>query len=464
MFGKGLMAEKLRGTTLEDGEDVFIVATSGGVYKVNTATGAVIWKSKLPKVGMVTSAVTKLKLVRSIGDKSAFYYMDKNYAMAYNISTGAQMWAKPAKQSGLVDRVIYDPEGLIIASKIDPNNSAKPKINMFNYKTGVGKWDKGAKMKGTVSHYKYSNKGLILAMRNADGNYFINIVNLDNGTFQLDKHLKVKGSLKEIRLVPKGLLYRTNSQINILNLTTGDPVFDKPIKAGMNYRLISADQGDKMYVFSGSTSMIYELNTTKGTFSTITKEKISFEYKEIPKKIEIRDEGIFLSSDQNIMLIGYDGKKMFHIYHPAPAPGKFWQALAGISAAMNAMDGMRYAAASAQLGAAANKTNDPSSRAMYDGFGQLSAQVSEAKLKNAGTAMKMMKQRYTNTAAVGNHVMMMTKIGKGEYGLVKLNKSSGVTDRKISFGKDKDPSYQIDDISNLLFYRESPRAIACYDL
>jgi hypothetical protein len=118
--------------------------------------------------------------------------------MAYKMSDGSQVWKQVAKQSGLVDRVIYDPDGLIISSAVDPkNNIVKPKLSLFDYETGIQKWEKGAKLNGTVTHYSYSKKGLVIAMQSEAGNYSINVVNLSSGEFMLDKPLKIKGTLQE---------------------------------------------------------------------------------------------------------------------------------------------------------------------------------------------------------------------------------------------------------------------------
>ena len=462
MFGKGLFAEKIQGKPLEDGAEAFVTATSGGVYKVNTNTGEVIWKTPLPKVtGAISSTETETKLLRSVRPDE-FFYLNNKFAMSYKISDGSQRWKQVAKQSGLVDRIIFDPDGLIIASAIDPNNNiVKPKISMFDYDTGVEKWEKGAKLNGTVTAYSYSKKGLVIAMESEKGNYSINVVNLANGEFMLDKPLKVKGTLEEIRLNDKGVLYLTTNEINMLNLTTGAPVFTKSIKASEDHTVLRTEKDKSMYAYSTSEGALYRVNPDAASIQSIA-SGIKLDDNEVPYKLETRDNGILLQSNQNITLFSFDGKQVYHSYYPAPTISNFAKVVYGISATLHSYDAMRYGAASAAFSGAAANESDPGYRAMYAGFGDLCNQVSNASMSAAKAEMAMINKRYNATASADNFVFMNTKLDKGEWGLVKLNKTSGARESSISFGKDKEPDYQIDDVSALLFYRSQANEIVCY--
>src|SRR6185436_5757977 len=210
-------------------------------------------------------------------------------------------------------------------------NNAKPKISMFDYETGVEKWEKGAKLNGTVTAYSYSKKGLVIAMQSQAGDYSINIVNLSTGEFMLDKPLKVKGTLEEIRMTDKGVLYLTTNEINILSLTTGDPVFSKSIKAGEDKEVLRTEKDNLIYAFSTADNTLYKVNADAGT-STAIASGIKFEGNETPSAIEARDNGILLSSNQNMTLFGSDGKQIYHSFFPAPSISNFAKAVYGISA------------------------------------------------------------------------------------------------------------------------------------
>ncbi len=469
LFGKSIFSEKIDSRPIEENGDAFVLATSGGltggqVYKISTSTGEVIWKAALPKLsGAQTTTVTETKLIKSVADPKTFYYLKGQNVMAYNFSDGKQAWSKPAKQSGLADRIIYDPEGLIIASAVDPNNNLiKPKLNMFDYKTGEAKWEKGAKLSGTVTNYSYSDKGLVVAMESEKGNYYINIVNLSSGEFVLNKDLKLKGALEEIKLCDKGVFYKTSNEVNILNLSSGDPVFPKSIRADKDQRLISSWKDESCYVFNPSDATLYEVSLKSASQKPLVKEQIQFSEKEIPTVIETRNNGIMLGSSQTVALYGFDGSKKFQTYFPSTGQSGFMKALLGVSAVLYAMDGLRYSAASAAFSGAAMQTKDPAGRAMFDAMGQVTGQVGSMAMSAAGAAMAELKKRFKATAAANNYVFMLTKIGDKEMGLVKINKDTGAKEGQISLGKDKTPSYQIDDISNLLYYRSNSNEISCY--
>jgi hypothetical protein len=114
--------------------------------------------------------------------------------MAYDISSGKPIWAEPAKQRGLPDRVIYDPVGLIVASAVDPNNTLfKPTMAMYDYKTGKELWEEQVKLKGTVTAYSYSDKGLLISMDGGNGKSLVNIVDLDKGAYVFENAYKING-------------------------------------------------------------------------------------------------------------------------------------------------------------------------------------------------------------------------------------------------------------------------------
>ena len=105
---------------------------------------------------------------------------------------------------------------------------------------------------------------------------------------------------------------------------------------------------------------------------------------------------------------------------------------------------------------------DPGYRALYAGFGDLCNQVSNASMDAAKAEMDMIRKRYNATASANNFMFMNTKLDKGVFGLVKLNKTTGAKESQIEFGKDKEPNYEIDDVASLLFYRSGPTEISCY--
>jgi hypothetical protein len=50
------------------------------------------------------------------------------------------------------------------------------------------------------------------------------------------------------------------------------------------------------------------------------------------------------------------------------------------------------------------------------------------------------------------------------YGLAKANKSTGEIIEVIDMKKDKEPNNKVDNISNMIYYRENPNQLVCYIL
>ena len=57
---------------------------------------------------------------------------------------------------------------------------------------------------------------------------------------------------------------------------------------------------------------------------------------------------------------------------------------------------------------------------------------------------------------------MMVKRARGQYGLARVSKSTGRIEGIISLGRDKQPSYQVDGVTNKIFYRPRPTTIVGY--
>jgi hypothetical protein len=55
----------------------------------------------------------------------------------------------------------------------------------------------------------------------------MSIVDLDAGSSITKEPLPIKGEIRDLQLVPQGLYYRTASEINILDLETGNKTWKK---------------------------------------------------------------------------------------------------------------------------------------------------------------------------------------------------------------------------------------------
>ena len=60
------------------------------------------------------------------------------------------------------------------------------------------------------------------------------------------------------------------------------------------------------------------IDIATGEFSELSNENLEFDGREIPKQLEILEDGIFLYSDQNVAKYNFIGRLSFQKYYVAP--------------------------------------------------------------------------------------------------------------------------------------------------
>lgn len=470
---------------IEVSKEQFIIATGSGLFNISTYSGEVTWQADLPTPQGAISTTSSSKLIRGHSSQQ-FYFAKSNYIMAYNLKDGSQAWEKVTKINGLVNEVISYNEGLILLPHIDPNNNMfGVKLSYVDAKTGAKSWgnkNKGLKLPGSVVDYQWVKNGLVLSMQ-SDEKSFLNILDPQNGTFIFDDHLKIKGALDYTEMTPAGLLYFTSAtkygkgEVNIFDLKTGKPKFPKSITAkfgdGAHQTSLLRDFKDQLvYVFTHDGNALYEINLDNGALRLL-REGIKLEGKEEVTTIEVREQGILLSSHQNVMMIDFNGKGTFQKYYPAPTEPGIIKALYAMQSVTAALYSAQYHMMSASLDQAADQMKSESGR-------QLVEEVSGA-YQNEGrelqayskAAMSRAKARFSATQQGNNHVFMMIALDKQKTGvakalegrkfaLVRVSKETGDIQELIDMQNEKEPSYQVDNISNAIFYRVQPNEIISY--
>src|SRR5690606_6524158 len=153
-----------------------------------------------------------------------------------------------------------------------------------------------------------------------------------------------------------------------------------------------------------------------------------------------RDGGLLLTSDQNVMMLNFDGTKKFHEYYKSPGRSTFGKVMGGVMAVASTAMTM---AASAKAGA--NKTgfgsvNDLSN---YNDAGKEAKMAADMFANIAGASFAYMSTRFKSTAATQNYQFILTKLDDG-VGLARVSKDTGKKDKEIVL-KDKKPEYEVDE-------------------
>ena len=253
---------------------------------------------------------------------------------------------------------------------------------------------------------------------------------------------------------PQGMIYITDTDANIIDLNTGDAKWKKGIQYKKATSVTSAyDQANGRYLIStGEEILAIDENT--GDLSTLA--KLKFEGKESPNTMGMRSSGLYLASDQNMILLDGNGKENYHVFHKAPGQSAF---------AKVALGALTVASATVAAAAASQSTYS------YN-IGEYSSAEAQRAKTNAAAANSFsnissisygeMTKRFKATMATANDQFILTSLSDG-VGLVKVNKDTGNTEKEIVL-KDKKPIYEVDDIEGYLYYLSGSGEISAFDL
>jgi len=443
---------KFKGSEVVNGrpfllENAVVVPTSKGLLKVDLATGNELWKNDLRNVGWMANG----------GEEKEFYANGKSSKIyKVNAGTGQLMWEDEKKVRGSIANFEILPQGLAVVSNVDNSGKkglaklaggrSESKIAFLSTTNGDDLWEKAPKTKGYVQHFYIMEDGILFGIYEGG----INKISFDGNTL-FKRPLKTGENILTMAETPQGLIYITSEDANIVNLDTGDQVWKKPLKY-KRADAISSDYDSKngRYLISADDEL-FAVDENTGDVVTLAESK--FEGKEDPTGVEVRDDGILLTSDQNMMMLGWEGTKDWHEYRRAPGKSAFGAILAGVTA---------LASATASMAAGMEANRERNYLGQYTYRGARFKNMSNSLAGVSGASIAEMLKRFNATAATENAQFVLTKLEDG-VGLVKLNKDTGAMEKEIVL-KDKKPEYQVDDFGGILYYKPNDKSIFAYDL
>ena len=282
--------------------------------------------------------------------------------------------------------------------------------------------------------------------------------------------MKLKGDLVRSELLPKGLLVITTREVNILDINTGSLLWENSIESGSSITgdkvrpFPTGDAGAKLYVYSPKEAAVFEVDKATGTNRKLTSTKIEFEGKEMPRLIDVVEDGLVLSSEQNIMKIGMDGSVKFKKYYPAPREPALVRALLAAQAVRAAYIGAAASQYSAAFAQASTQTTDKGSKEFHQEMAKGFGELSEAGFAYSSKAMNQANARYKASRSTPGYVIMMTTQEKKGFQLVRVSKTNGEIANAIDIKNDKEPEYDVDEIFGQVYYRPNLVEVVCYKL
>lgn len=445
----------MRGNRLVTGKPYILgqnilLPTSKELLSININTGDIIWEAKVGGINWMQADPSGKEIYTFEGRNNGDTKVSKVS------STGAILWPKEQTLKGGVSRFEILPNGLAVVSDVDNSGKSgigalaagrsESKIAFLNAANGEDLWDKAPKTKGYVQHFYIMDDGILFGIYEGG----INKISYDGKTL-FKKPLKTGENIQVMAETPQGLIYITDSDANIVNLNTGDQVWEKPLKYKRASTVSSDfDAKNNRYLISADGEL-YAIDATTGESSVLANSK--FEGKESPTSVEVRENGILLTSDQNMLMLDWNGTQKFHNFYRAPGKSAFGAILAGVSAVAAATTAMAsYHAANQNR----NKLGSYTTRGQnYADFGDNMAAVS-------GASVAEMLRRFKATSATKDDRFVLTKLDEG-VGLVKVSKDSGEVSKEIIL-KDKKPEYIVDEMGGILYYQAGNSSIYVYDL
>ncbi|MAZ73444.1 MAG: hypothetical protein CMC70_09895 [Flavobacteriaceae bacterium] len=425
--------------------DRVLVPTSQGVLS-KTHSGETQWENKLKNVQWMTANESENDIYAFVANPN------KTNTKIYKLGStnGQELWKDEAKVKGIVSNFEILPQGIAVVSntynegKSILAGKSESKIAMLSAIDGEDMWDKAPKTKGYVQHFYIMDDGILFGIQQGG----INKVSYDGKTL-FKKPLKTGENILTMAETDQGLIYITSEDANIVNMKTGEQVWDKPIKYKRAGAVSSTfDKKNNRYLISVDEEL-YAIDAASGNVSDFAKTK--FDGKEAPTSVSVRNGGILLTSDQNLAMLDWEGKPTWQEYYRAPGKSAFGAILAGVTAVASAAGSMAAANSSVR-----NRI------AKYDSQADRDAELAGGLAAASGASVAEMLKRFKATAATKNAQFVLTKLDDG-VGLVKINKDTGAKEKEIVL-KDKKPEYQVDDIGGILYYKADTNSIFAYDL
>ncbi len=462
----------------EANEKELIISTLFYVYKLKSSDGSTIWKRSTTAggdeiadsplgglmQGLAEEMTKDMEFVirfyqntkedvfviasehthRTTGSDGKVQESFSNDYMTFRLSTGEPIWSDKVGMKGKLGDLAFLNGGVLIL----PDDGNKTTINFFPLTADAsGQWGKkgrGTKIKGGV--YKHINvKNGILLVSAAGSNTFLDILNPSTGEMLYDKPVKVSGQVQATMDTPQGVLYVTSEEANIIEPASGNQVLGKSIQTSAALTHI---EGMTLYVFDLKSSSLKKVDLNTASITDFSSGKLKLEGKEDPTSIEFRDGKVLVMSSQNLALFNADGSLAYQAYHAPPKVSGLQKALLYAQAARAAYIGANAYTASAALQTV--ETDDAVAGAMVDGIGMAYQEVGDQASDFVKKSVAQARERASATVQGRDFSIVLGATGKTN-SLLKVNKTTGEADAAIDLGSDKDPKYAVDDVTGRVF-------------
>lgn len=375
-------------------------------------------------------------------DKSEKVYYFNNKSFTIINEKEGKIIGEPFEFDDNLASFIPDANGFLFAT-----DEKKSELYFIDAATGKNKWAQSIKLNGRINRISLNDGKIAVSTAKESGKNYVNIIDANTGAQVRSNEMKVSGTITNIVMTKRGLIYSTNSETNIQDPLTGKDVMSKSLKYKTGGATVRKD--GKYYVLNDNDiSEIDEITGEVKTFATV-----DFKDKEDPQILELRSNGFLVASAQNMVLIDFAGKQIYHQFYKAPGTSLAGKILAATTMAVSLANSAAHGYAAGASGFGTSGYDDNMRKA--DNWSNL-----------GGSAASAFSKRFNMTFASNNNQIILTKLDDGNengFGLIRINKDSGVPEAKVVID-DKKPDYIFDEVENIVYYKDGRNKIIAYKL
>jgi outer membrane protein assembly factor BamB len=399
------------------------------LQRIDAQTGKILWTKENEK------SVGRLNFS---DDGNVIYVGSGRKIMGIKLTDGSEIWKDPLKINGEFKMFIPTKD-----AKMYVVTSAE--INLIDEATGKAAWKKPAEFDLPFTSLRFTDNGL-LVFGGDDKTSMFDYIGFD-GNKLWKRAYKTDKPVVSYDLTPKGILFANIEEANMIDLKTGDDtIWKKRIKLKGSPVTYIGDKISLVY----ADQKLYRINMETVAYELIA-EDIKFKgSEEDVQRIELRDNGYLLSSQQNMWLITPEGKVAYSVYYKPASIGTLGKVVGVL--------GQVYATTSNIE--TVQDPNRPNTVVIQR------SQKGDDIVHGIGSVIANRKNSFQSQDAS----YMMTRVEDGDakrVGMVKVDKNTGAEKGKVVL-KSLDPVYEADYVTGNLYVVvngvSSGAEFSCYGL
>jgi len=468
--------DPVQSAPLELGDDTFLLGAMGHVIRFKAQTGDVLWKTPFAggifefrladsRPGVVYVGAEEVEQVMG-ADQQTQQRVQTHY-QGFRVDDGTELWKRPVRFQKPMNRSIIAVDGGLVVSDGD---SDKGKLQLLDYDTGESLWGnkgRGIEIAGQVVDYSFAGSDLVLTTgydsiwTNKDTAYLLYVLDPAAGAFKFAKPFEVKGRMLGTELAPQGLIYVTTHEINVFDPATGT-LRNAPVLRSKT-PLVTVGDGRRVYAFNSSDGFVYSFDRDTGAVAKLTQAPFALPGDDRARALDLVDETLVLMGQQTVAGFGLDGSVKFNVHYDSPRNPTWMRALAwaeGVRVGMASVSAGLYSAAFAD--AAGDAAEGSAGREMATQLSQGFGDLSDGYRNLSGDYVRFARRRYEASAESRDFFFMLVQHEDRRVALAQISKRNGRILSEIDLARDKEPVYQVDDVSSFVFYKPADSVIAGY--